>query len=75
MVVGCRELSEAFDDYPGCCDSCHEDEAEFGYDMCEATIGTVLVRACCRVVNWIHGTERAWEQEILDYVNANREDL
>ena len=44
-----------------CCDSCHEDDVEYGYDLCSVFLpdGRVLY-CCCRLHLWI-------EDAVLDH--------
>jgi len=43
-----------FPDAPSCCDSCHEDADEYGYDLCEVEIGPdEYAVVCCKVSNYL----------------------
>jgi hypothetical protein len=42
------EVRERFGlQHVACCNSCHDDEDEWGYDMCRATIDDEIVEMCC----------------------------
>ena len=44
--------------YPGCCNSCHDDDEEYNYEMCHAYIptlkGEIEVYGCCAVTCWLN---------------------
>lgn len=56
----CKDFREV-DGFPGCCGSCHTDNEEYDYELCEAEIpipgGTeddvIRCQVCCHVSNWI----------------------
>lgn len=51
-MIYCTEVADKFDLKEGCCSSCHEDEEEYGYDMCEFELPSgETVHVCCRIAN------------------------
>ena len=45
--------------WPGCCVSCHEDNEEYGYDLCSAELGGMEVECCCKVSEWLGEVQAA----------------
>ena len=50
--INCSTLSK-HQDFPGCCDSCHDDQS-MGYNMPAIRVGGVYIDSCCcNVARWI----------------------
>jgi len=49
-------------EWPGCCVSCHEDNEEYGYDLCSAELGGMDVECCCKVSTWLGEVQAANEK-------------
>jgi hypothetical protein len=47
---GCEKAAKALDlGEIKCCNSCHEDADEYGYEMCHIYIGSDWYEVCCSV--------------------------
>ncbi len=52
-VVRCSRLVRV-KGFPGCCESCHEDEEEYGYAMCSHQGRRREYEVCCKVATWLN---------------------
>jgi len=45
-----------------CCESCHEDHDEYGYDLCAITVNGQKLQVCCHVDIWDSEQTKAIQQ-------------
>jgi hypothetical protein len=59
ITVGCKETCEALGiGFPGCCDRCHEDADQWGFDLFEYKLPDGRkARFCCYVQLEINGAK------------------
>lgn len=50
MYLGCSALVEATGIVAQCCESCHEDSDEWGYDLCSVEHDGKKYEVCCGVM-------------------------
>ena len=50
-LLCCNEAAELIGDcFDGCCQSCHEDADEWGYDLCYFRFNGIEYEVCCQVM-------------------------
>lgn len=49
-MSGCKELSEKLNIPYDCCSTCHDDDWDWGYEMCHLDIEGVEYYVCCAMM-------------------------
>ena len=60
--IYCKDFHDVLDGVK-CCQSCHEDANEFGYDMMQVEYGEWVIEICCGIYNDVE--KGCWTEEEL----------